>query len=132
MSSYPLSLLRSPILFSFAVFSFSLLFLVSHLSMSLIDCRYASAVGKEQRMKGTNIMLGPMVNVLRVPMSGRSYEGYEEKGGEQAQAKVRRESGAGEQARGGKAKGEQVKGERARQESVMQESVRPESGVKGE
>eukprot|EP01089_Gocevia_fonbrunei_P021564 TRINITY_DN8424_c0_g1_i1.p1 TRINITY_DN8424_c0_g1~~TRINITY_DN8424_c0_g1_i1.p1 ORF type:complete len:698 (+),score=183.89 TRINITY_DN8424_c0_g1_i1:187-2094(+) len=40
--------------------------------------QYGTAMGKEQRDKGTNIMLGPMVNILRVPVEGRSFESFGE------------------------------------------------------
>jgi beta-glucosidase len=39
---------------------------------------YASAMAEEQRVKGTNVMLGPMVNVARVPYHGRGFEGFGE------------------------------------------------------
>eukprot|EP00026_Physarum_polycephalum_P004195 Phypoly_transcript_04212.p1 GENE.Phypoly_transcript_04212~~Phypoly_transcript_04212.p1 ORF type:complete len:681 (+),score=92.68 Phypoly_transcript_04212:118-2160(+) len=39
---------------------------------------YYKAIGNEMRGKGVNIMLGPMVNIARVPMSGRTYEGFGE------------------------------------------------------
>jgi len=39
---------------------------------------YAAAMGKEQRGKGTNIMLGPMVNIARIPMGGRNFESFGE------------------------------------------------------
>ena len=32
----------------------------------------------EQSMKGTNIMLGPMINIARVPFGGRNFESYGE------------------------------------------------------
>lgn len=35
---------------------------------------YGSAMGTEQRIKGSNIMLGPMVNLARVPQGGRNFE----------------------------------------------------------
>jgi len=39
---------------------------------------YATAMGKEQRAKGTNIMLGPMVNIARIPQGGRNFESFGE------------------------------------------------------
>jgi len=35
---------------------------------------WGMAMGLEQRMKGTNIALGPMVNIARVPGDGRNFE----------------------------------------------------------
>ena len=32
------------------------------------------ALGAEQAMKGTNVMLGPAVNLARVPWAGRNFE----------------------------------------------------------
>lgn len=32
--------------------------------------QYASAMAREQKMKGSNVMLGPMVNIARVPRGG--------------------------------------------------------------
>jgi beta-glucosidase len=40
--------------------------------------QYGVALGEEQKIKGTNIMLGPMVNVARVPYHGRGFEGFGE------------------------------------------------------
>lgn len=34
--------------------------------------QYASAMAREQKMKGSNVMLGPMVNIARVPRGGTS------------------------------------------------------------
>lgn len=36
--------------------------------------RYGAAVGREQRGKGMNVMLGPGVNLARVPQGGRNFE----------------------------------------------------------
>ena len=36
--------------------------------------QYGAALGKEQLTKGTNIMLGPMVNIARVAHGGRNFE----------------------------------------------------------
>jgi len=36
--------------------------------------RYGEAMATEQRMKGTMVMLGPMVNIARVPTGGRNFE----------------------------------------------------------
>lgn len=33
--------------------------------------RFAAAMAREQRDKGANVMLGPMVNIARVPRGGR-------------------------------------------------------------
>lgn len=35
---------------------------------------YSAAMAFEQRQKGTNVMLGPMVNLARVPQGGRNFE----------------------------------------------------------
>eukprot|EP01105_Mastigella_eilhardi_P025343 TRINITY_DN6875_c0_g2_i1.p1 TRINITY_DN6875_c0_g2~~TRINITY_DN6875_c0_g2_i1.p1 ORF type:complete len:674 (+),score=207.20 TRINITY_DN6875_c0_g2_i1:12-2033(+) len=35
---------------------------------------YSAAMAQEQRIKGTNIMLGPMNNIARVPVGGRNFE----------------------------------------------------------
>ena len=35
---------------------------------------YGAAMGAEQAAKGTNVMLGPDVNLARVPWSGRVFE----------------------------------------------------------
>ena len=35
---------------------------------------WGAAMGAEQRLKGTNVMLGPDVNLARVPWSGRVFE----------------------------------------------------------
>lgn len=40
--------------------------------------QYAQAMAQEQRIKGTNIMLGPMINIARVPMGGRNFESFGE------------------------------------------------------
>jgi beta-glucosidase len=39
---------------------------------------YSQAMAWEQRVKGTNVMLGPMVNIARVPMGGRNFESFGE------------------------------------------------------
>jgi beta-glucosidase-like glycosyl hydrolase len=33
---------------------------------------YSAAMANEQRLKGTNVMLAPMVNLARVPQAGQS------------------------------------------------------------
>lgn len=38
--------------------------------------RYGEALAEEQRGKGTNVMLGPMVNIARVPHGGRNFESF--------------------------------------------------------
>lgn len=35
---------------------------------------YGEAMGAEFKAKGTNVMLGPGLNLLRVPMNGRTFE----------------------------------------------------------
>eukprot|EP01121_Diplochlamys_sp_Union-15-3_P007931 TRINITY_DN205_c0_g1_i1.p1 TRINITY_DN205_c0_g1~~TRINITY_DN205_c0_g1_i1.p1 ORF type:complete len:679 (-),score=206.24 TRINITY_DN205_c0_g1_i1:112-2148(-) len=40
--------------------------------------QYGAAMGREQRLKGTNVMLGPMINIARVPFGGRNFESYGE------------------------------------------------------
>jgi beta-glucosidase len=40
--------------------------------------QYGTALGKEQRLKGTNVMLGPMVNIARVAFGGRNFESFGE------------------------------------------------------
>lgn len=40
--------------------------------------QYGQAMGAEQYIKGTNIMLGPMINIARVPQGGRNFESYGE------------------------------------------------------
>lgn len=40
--------------------------------------QWGVALGKEQRMKGTNVMLGPMINIARVPVGGRNFESFGE------------------------------------------------------
>ncbi len=35
---------------------------------------YGAAMGAEQYIKGTNVMLGPAVNLARVPWGGRTFE----------------------------------------------------------
>jgi len=39
---------------------------------------WSAAMGREQRVKGTNIMLGPMINIARVPVGGRNFESFGE------------------------------------------------------
>jgi beta-glucosidase len=39
---------------------------------------YGAALAQEQRQKGTNVMLGPMINIARVPMGGRNFESFGE------------------------------------------------------
>jgi len=39
---------------------------------------WAAAMGKEQLIKGTNIMLGPDINIARVPLGGRIFEMFGE------------------------------------------------------
>jgi len=39
---------------------------------------YGAAMGREQYLKGTNIMLGPMINIARTPYGGRNFESYGE------------------------------------------------------
>jgi beta-glucosidase len=39
---------------------------------------YGAAVGEEQSAKGTNVVLGPMINVMRDPRWGRNYETFSE------------------------------------------------------
>jgi beta-glucosidase len=40
--------------------------------------RYGEAIAEEQRDKGANVQLGPMMNINRVPRAGRNFEGYGE------------------------------------------------------
>ncbi|PRP81790.1 hypothetical protein PROFUN_10779 [Planoprotostelium fungivorum] len=40
--------------------------------------QYAAAIGWEQRQKGVNIHLGPMVNIARNPVGGRNFESFGE------------------------------------------------------
>ncbi len=40
--------------------------------------QYGQALGSEQAGKGTNVVLGPTVNILRVPQWGRSFESFGE------------------------------------------------------
>jgi beta-glucosidase len=40
--------------------------------------RFAAGVAREERRKGVNIWLGPMVNIARVPFGGRNYESFGE------------------------------------------------------
>ncbi len=40
--------------------------------------RYGAAMGEEQRGKGVNVHLAPMMNLVRVPRAGRNFEGYGE------------------------------------------------------
>jgi len=39
---------------------------------------YSKAMAKEQKMKGTNIMLAPMINIARIPVGGRNFESFGE------------------------------------------------------
>jgi beta-glucosidase len=39
---------------------------------------FAEASGAEQAAKGTNVVLGPMMNMDRVPLAGRNFEGFGE------------------------------------------------------
>jgi len=39
---------------------------------------YAAALAEEQRAKGTNVVLAPMMNIARIPQAGRNFEGYGE------------------------------------------------------
>jgi len=36
--------------------------------------QFAKAVAEEQKIKGTNVVLGPMCNIARVPFGGRNFE----------------------------------------------------------
>ncbi len=40
--------------------------------------QYGTNLGAEQRGKGTNVHLAPMMNLIRVPRAGRNWEGYSE------------------------------------------------------
>jgi beta-glucosidase len=40
--------------------------------------QYAAALAAEERGKGTNVQLAPMMNMTRVPQAGRNFEGYGE------------------------------------------------------
>jgi beta-glucosidase len=40
--------------------------------------RYGVAMAEEERDKGANVQLGPMMNIDRVPQAGRNFEGYGE------------------------------------------------------
>jgi len=40
--------------------------------------RFAAATANEERLKGTNIFLSPMVNIARVPFGGRNFESFGE------------------------------------------------------
>jgi beta-glucosidase len=40
--------------------------------------RFGAAMGAEQMAKGTNVLLGPMMNIDRVPVAGRNFEGFGE------------------------------------------------------
>jgi beta-glucosidase len=44
---------------------------------SLVE-QYGAAVGAEQAGKGTNLVLGPMINIMRAPLWGRNYETFSE------------------------------------------------------
>jgi len=39
---------------------------------------YSKSMAKEQKMKGTNVMLAPMINIARVPVGGRNFESFGE------------------------------------------------------
>lgn len=54
--------------------------------------RYGAAMAEEERDKGVNVQLGPMMNMDRVPLAGRNFEGYGEDpylAGQMAAATVR-------------------------------------------
>ena len=36
--------------------------------------QFGAAMGAEQKIKGTNVMLGPGINLARTPMCGRNFE----------------------------------------------------------
>ncbi len=36
--------------------------------------QFGQAMGQEQKIKGTNVMLGPGINLARTPMCGRNFE----------------------------------------------------------
>ena len=40
--------------------------------------QFAEAMGDEQAGKGTNVVLGPMMNMDRMPVGGRNFEGFGE------------------------------------------------------
>jgi beta-glucosidase len=40
--------------------------------------QFGAAIGAEQSAKGTNVHLGPMMNIDRVPLAGRNFEGFGE------------------------------------------------------
>ncbi len=40
--------------------------------------QYGAAMATEQRGKGANVQLAPMMNMIRVPQAGRNWEGYSE------------------------------------------------------
>ena len=40
--------------------------------------QYGAAVSAEQQGKGTNVVLGPMINIMRAPLWGRNYETFSE------------------------------------------------------
>jgi len=40
--------------------------------------KFAAGMAVEQRTKGTNVLLGPMVNIARVAMNGRNFESFGE------------------------------------------------------
>ena len=40
--------------------------------------QYGIMLAEEQFGKGTNVMLGPMVNIARVPYGGRNFESFGE------------------------------------------------------
>ena len=39
---------------------------------------FGTATAREQRAKGTSVMLGPCINIARVPWGGRTFEGFGE------------------------------------------------------
>lgn len=43
-----------------------------------LNYAFGKAMAIEQWLKGTNVLLGPMVNIARVPMGGRNFESYGE------------------------------------------------------
>jgi hypothetical protein len=43
-----------------------------------LQYQFGAAMATEQIIKGTNILLGPMINIARVPQGGRNFESYGE------------------------------------------------------
>ncbi len=39
---------------------------------------YSKCIGEEVRGKGGNVLLGPMINIARIPLSGRNFETFGE------------------------------------------------------